>query len=69
MVSVTPAALREANAAAYLDMPVAKFRDLVSRGALPKPVIIADDVERWKSEDLLAILNGNAARPSEDFEL
>ncbi|WP_420003230.1 helix-turn-helix transcriptional regulator [Arenibacterium sp. LLYu02] len=69
MVSITPAALREASAATYLDMPVTTFRDLVSRGALPKPVVISDNVERWKSDELLAILNGKAARPSEDFEL
>lgn len=69
MVSFAPAALREANAAAYLDLSVAKFRDLVRNGALPKPVRLADGVERWKSEQLLAVLNGTAARPQEEFEL
>ncbi len=69
MVSFAPAALREANAAAYLDLSVSKFRDLVSNGALPKSVRLADGVERWKSDELLAILNGTSARPCEEFEL
>lgn len=66
---VTPAAMREANAAAYLDLPIAKFRTLVKLGALPRPVRIADGIERWRSDELRAILNGDAAMPDEDFEL
>lgn len=69
MASIQPAALREANAAAFLDMSVTRFRKLVRCGALPGPVKLADDVERWRADDLRAILSGNAARPSEDFEL
>jgi len=69
MVSFSPAALREANAAAYLDLSVSKFRNLVNNGALPKPVRLADGVERWRSNDLLAILNGKADQPrNEDME-
>lgn len=69
MVSFAPAALREANAAAYLDLSVSKFRNLVNNGALPKPVRLADGVERWRSNDLLAILNGKADQPrNEDME-
>ncbi len=66
MVSFAPAALREANAAAYLDLSVSKFRSLVNNGALPAPVRLADGVDRWRSGDLLAILNGNADRPKSD---
>lgn len=69
MVSFAPAALREANAAAYLDLSVSKFRNLVNNGALPKPVRLADGVERWRSNDLLAILDGKADQPrNEDME-
>jgi len=69
MVSFAPAALREANAAAYLDLSVSKFRNLVNQGALPKPVRLADGVERWRSNDLLAILDGKADQPrNEDME-
>lgn len=64
-----PAAFREANAAAYLDLSVSRFRKLVSSGALPRPVRLADGVERWRTDDLRAILSGEAARPAEDFEL
>lgn len=64
-----PAAFKEANAAAFLDLSVSRFRKLVSDGALPKPVRIADGVERWRAADLHSILNGDAARPAEDFEL
>jgi len=69
MAAIQPAALREANAAAFLDMSVSRFRKLVSCGALPGPVKVAEGVERWRADDLRAILSGTAARPSEDFEL
>ncbi|MBY6135062.1 helix-turn-helix transcriptional regulator [Leisingera sp. XS_AS12] len=69
MATIQPAALREANAAAFLDLSVTKFRSLVKHGALPGPVRLADGVERWRADDLRAILSGTAARPSEDFEL
>ncbi|AHD00454.1 hypothetical protein METH_06675 [Leisingera methylohalidivorans DSM 14336] len=52
-----------------MDLSVTKFRNLVRRGALPGPVRLADGVERWRADDLRAILSGTAARPSEDFEL
>ena len=69
MASIQPVALREANAAAFLDLPVTRFRKLVQCGALPGPVRLAEGVERWRADDLRAILSGKAARPSEDFEL
>lgn len=69
MALIEPAALREANAAAYLDLPVTRFRKLVSSGAFPGPVRLADNLERWRVDDLRAILTGEAARPTEEFEL
>lgn len=69
MATIEPAALRESNAAAFLDLSVTRFRKLVNCGALPGPVRLADGIERWRADDLRAILSGTAARPSEDFEL
>lgn len=69
MAKIEPFALREANAAAYLDLPVTKFRKLVTSGAFPKPVRLADNRERWRVDDFRAILSGEAARPTEEFGL
>ncbi|WP_422028073.1 hypothetical protein [Roseovarius sp.] len=66
---IQPLALRDTNAAKVLDMPTAKFRDLVKKGAMPPPVVLADGIERWRMSDLAAILDGTAARPDEDIEV
>lgn len=64
---MTLLAVRESKAAAMLDLPVSKFTRLVSEGALPPPVRIGGET-RWRVDDLRAILSGQAARPSDDFE-
>lgn len=63
----TPIAVRAATAAKMLDMPVERFRSYVEAGALPGPVKIGRD-ERWRVDQLQAILRGDAALP-QDFEL
>jgi hypothetical protein len=69
MKSSPTIAAREPNAAASLDLPVTKFRQLVHLGALPKPVTLADGTELWLLEDLIAILKGKTALPDQEFEL
>ena len=59
----------ERSAARLLDMKPAEFRALVNAGALPKPVRITDDVERWRVMDLDAIMRGRAPKPREEFDL
>lgn len=61
-------AAAERTAARMLDLPVAAFRKLVSEGALPPPLRIGG-YERWRVDDLRAILDGSAALPDEDFEI
>ena len=63
-----PLAVKAQTAAAMLDMPPAEFLRLVGAGALPPPVKIGQH-ERWRVEQLNAIIRGDAAKPSEDFEL
>lgn len=63
-----PLAVRAQTAAAMLDMPPKEFMRLVERGALPPPVRIGEH-ERWRVEQLNAIIRGNAAKPEEGFEL
>lgn len=59
----------ERSAARLLDMKPAEFRSLVEAGALPRPVKIAGEVERWRVKDLDAIAGGSLAKPSEEFDL
>ncbi|TCP58748.1 hypothetical protein EV663_11714 [Rhodovulum bhavnagarense] len=61
-------AVRDITAAQMLDMPPTQFRRLVADGALPPPTRIAG-LERWRVDQLQAILSGEAAKPNEDFEL
>ena len=63
-----PLAVKAQTAAAMLDLPPAEFLRLVGAGALPPPVKIGQH-ERWRVEQLNAIIRGDAAKPSEDFEL
>lgn len=69
MGQITPIAVGEKAAARMLDMSPAKFRELVAAGAFPLPVPLAEGVDRWRVSDLEAILNGEAARPQEEFEM
>ncbi|MCH2165494.1 MAG: hypothetical protein MK098_12695 [Marinovum sp.] len=62
-----PLALRDTSAAKELDMPVSEFLRLVQSGALPPPVYIGNN-ERWRYQDIAAILTGKAAMPSDDIE-
>ena len=68
MTSPRPIALRETSAARMLDLSVAHFRRLVAGGALPPPVHLGD-VCLWRTDDLEAILSGEARKPQEDFEI
>ena len=63
-----PLAVRAQTAAAMLDMTPTDFTRLVNAGALPPPVRIGTH-ERWHVAQIEAIIRGNAAKPSEDFEL
>ncbi|WP_232829299.1 hypothetical protein [Tropicimonas sp. IMCC34043] len=49
-------------------MKTTEFRKLVNFGALPLPKRVGG-MDRWRVADLEAIVSGNAAMPSEDFEL
>jgi len=62
-------AVKHSNAAKMLDMQPREFSRLVSMGCLPPPVKLADGVERWRVEDLQAILSGKMARPDEGMEV
>ena len=66
--SLKPVAVRDTTAAAMLDMSAAEFRRLVERGALPPPARIGG-LERWRVDQIEAILRADAARPEENFEL
>ena len=61
-------AASERTAARLLDIQPKKFRELVGMGALPPPIRIAD-LERWRVDDLVAILEGRAARPADDEDI
>lgn len=66
--SFKPIAVRDTKAAAMLDMSATEFRRLVERGALPPPSRIGD-LERWRVDQIEAILRADAALPDEDFDL
>lgn len=61
-------AVREKKAASMLDMTVDQFRALVEQGALPAPITIGEH-QRWRVDQLNAILDGKSAIPNEDFTL
>lgn len=65
----TPLFASENTAAKLLDMRPADFRALVNAGALPGPVRLNETVERWRVEDLDAILQGRLPKPREEFDL
>lgn len=65
---IEPVAVKDTTAARLLDLSAAEFRRLVDAGALPPPVKIGPH-ERWRVEQIKTILSGEAARPSEDFDL
>ena len=61
-------AIREQGAARMLDLSPRAFRELVAVGALPPPVEIGGH-ERWRVDDLRAIVDGTKARPNDDIEI
>lgn len=61
MTAPTPIYARATTAAKLLDMPRARFLDLVSRGALPPGTEIAPGELRWYVPDLDAIRKGHAS--------
>ncbi|MBM1813443.1 helix-turn-helix transcriptional regulator [Pseudosulfitobacter pseudonitzschiae] len=63
-----PIAVRDTTAAKMLDLPATVFRKLVNEGALPPPCNLGGHV-RWRVSDIQAILDGQASRPDEEFEL
>lgn len=68
MGSAAPIFASERTAAALLDMKPTVFRALVQRGALPPPVMIGGH-ERWSVAQIEAVLRGDAAKPTGEFEL
>lgn len=67
---VQPIAVSDKTAAQMLDMPAARFRELVDHGAMPKPITLGNGIERWRYADLEAIVEGRARIPQdEDFDL
>ncbi|GAA6190865.1 hypothetical protein [Phaeobacter sp. NW0010-22] len=60
MTQRAPLFARERTAAKLLDMKPVEFRRLVDCGALPKPVKIGNEFERWFVQDLEAIRTGAA---------
>lgn len=69
MAAILPLAATEKTAAQLLDMPVKRFRELVSQGCLPRPVQLADGIERWPVAQLQAIVRGDAAKPFENEDI
>ncbi|OLS51331.1 hypothetical protein BV392_04495 [Rhodovulum sulfidophilum] len=59
-------AVSENTAAQMLDLPRARFRDLVHKGVLPPPIELAPGLERWRASELRAVLDGQV--PRERFE-
>lgn len=68
MTALPPIAVRDATAAAMLELPLPRFRELVAAGALPQPKRIGPH-ERWSVEQLQAIVRGDAARPDGGLEI
>lgn len=63
-------AVTDRTAATMLDMSATQFSRLVSAGALPQPVTLPGGIARWRVADLVAIIDGFAAKPEEEkFEL
>lgn len=60
MGRIAPIAVAERTAARMMDMTPSDFRRLVQAGALPPPVRLQGDFERWRVADLEAVLNGDA---------
>ncbi len=68
MAEPHPIAVGESKAAKMLDLPKGEFLRLVKIGALPGPSNFGP-YPRWSVARLQAVVNGTAARPSdEDFE-
>lgn len=61
----------ERSAAKLLDMKPSEFRHLVLNGALPPPIVIGGQFERWQVSTLESIVDGTAAqsRFNQDLEL
>lgn len=60
MTAFAPIFASEATAAKLLDMKPAEFRDLVSKGHLPRGREIVPGVVRWPVDDLRKIASGQA---------
>lgn len=67
MVQIAPIAVGEKNAAKMLDLPVTRFRQLVSEGVLPRPRKIGP-YERWDADELRAIIRGQMVDGYEDVK-
>lgn len=61
-------AVKDTTAASMLDLSASEFRRLVEAGALPQPCRIGGH-ERWRVDMLEAVVNGDAAKPEQEFEL
>ena len=66
---MTPLYANEKTAAKLLDMDPSNFRELVKKGALPKPIKIGEQHERWQVSVLERIINGSAAVPEENQDI
>ena len=58
----------EKDAAKYLGLAQSRFRKLVTSGALPAPIKLADGTQIWDLVQIGDILRGDAAKPSQDIE-
>lgn len=67
-MAVRQIAVKDTTAASMLDLSAPEFRRLVEVGALTQPCRIGGH-ERWRVDMLEAVVNGDAAKPEQEFEL
>lgn len=68
MTYPAPILANETTAAKLLDLKLAKFRELVEAGHLPRGREIAPGLVRWSVDDLRRIAKGEAAEGMGDVQ-
>ncbi|MEQ9247813.1 hypothetical protein [Roseovarius confluentis] len=61
-------AVKDTTAAKMLDLSAPEFRRLVEVGALPQPCLIGGH-KRWLVDMLEAVVDRDASKPEQEFEL